>query len=234
MRWTRQRDTLLVARAMSLAEIAELLGCDEAACLARAEDLGVDLTPPEESVAGLRLTLHPELHAELAAAAEQAGDTLGAFCRRMLRDGFRAYVPDERLPELPGGEIDQDMRDYRSREAMPLDVAEKVARRVLVQLVRGSIEHARGSLEDGWQAHVGENAPLPTGEALLEEPLSRVLSDLRSLNTLERQGILTIGRFLDCGDEDFLSMVNIGHSTLLRLRNLAVMLRQRIGAKEVA
>lgn len=236
-RWTRQSDTLLVAHAMTLDEVAELLGRTEAECLARAEELGVDLTTAVVETSGILLQLHHDLVGELTSAAEKSNEPLPAFCRRMVRMGFASYVPDERLPELPDAAEIQATLDqcghYLGIGAMDKPHAEAIAKRVLLQLLRGSIEQARLALEDGWASHARENEPLPIGPALLDEPMSCCLDDLRVLNSLEQEGILTVGQFLERGDGAWIGIVGVGNKNQTKLQNLSQMLRQR-SLKEVA
>lgn len=111
-------------------------------------------------------------------------------------------------------------------QAMPPEAAQATCARVMFHLCRGSIEQARQTLEAGWQAHVVESQPLPLGPALLEEPLSRVLSDVRLLNQLERNGIVTVGQFLECGTV-WQSLAGIGPQACRFLSERAAMLRQR-------
>jgi hypothetical protein len=229
-RWSQRDDMLLLAHKMTLAEIAELLGRSEVELHARADELGLEVSSADDA-GTLTLRLHPELAQELAAAADAAGKSLDAFCRDMLRRGFLAHTqPPEALPELlSDGRKTIDWSD-QSKLSMPSEAAALVARRVMLQLCRGSIEQARQALESGWQSHVDCHGPTPVGPELLDHPLANVLDDIRLLNCLEQHGgIVTVGQFLNCGEAKLLALPQMGHTGLLRLRNLASVLRHRAG-----
>lgn len=122
----------------------------------------------------------------------------------------------------------------RCATAMDADTAESTARRVMIHLYRGSIEQARASLEDGWRSHIQEQEVLPEGQALLDEPLARVLDDVRMLNTLEDSGIDTIGGLLESTDGDLYDIPNLGHNAVTKLHNLRVGMRARANAEATA
>lgn len=129
----------------------------------------------------------------------------------------------------------------RSPRGMDEETAVIIARRIFIHLYRGSIEHARQSLEDGWREHVGDTGPLPEGPELLAVPLARFLTDgganglgsyaQRLLNMLDEAGILTVGDLLRTSQAELLLIPNMGHISLTHLNRLAVELRQRTEQK---
>ncbi len=121
-----------------------------------------------------------------------------------------------------------DLVGYRGKEAMSEEAARKIAERIAIQLIRGSIEQARHTLEDGWRDHLESDSELPSGPSLLDEPLSRVLSDVRSLNGLEREGVLTIGHLIaTAACSGFTGIPNMGPKTVVMLEQLAQSMRER-------
>lgn len=104
--------------------------------------------------------------------------------------------------------------------SMEEDEAAAVANRVMLHLYRGSIELARAALEDGWRSHLRESAPLPTGKALLDEPLARVVDDIRMQNYLESAEIYTVGDLLVAGDITLLAIPGMGATGLAKIKNL--------------
>jgi DNA-directed RNA polymerase alpha subunit len=121
----------------------------------------------------------------------------------------------------------EELAPARGALAMEEQAAEGVAWRVKLHLYRGSIEKARESLEAGWREHLEENAALPTGPALLEEPLSRVVDDVRALNMLEEEGILTIGQLLKTTPGELMAIPNMGHITSTKILNICRGLAER-------
>ena len=94
-------------------------------------------------------------------------------------------------------------------------------------MCRGSIENARAALEDAWSDHVEQISELPTGRKLLDQPLSRVIDNMRTLNMLEEAGILTVEHLLRQSPGDLLSIPSLGQVTVNYLRNLCVGLMNR-------
>lgn len=118
------------------------------------------------------------------------------------------------------------------RHSMPQEDAIRVGKRVVLALMRGSEEIALEAVRDAWRDHM-QNLELPVGPALLDEPLARVLDDVRVLNTLEEElEIITIGDFLRETAGTFPRVPNIGHLTIAQLNNLAVTMRARAQGAE--
>jgi DNA-directed RNA polymerase alpha subunit len=117
--------------------------------------------------------------------------------------------------------------------AMSQEDAETLAKRIALHLYRGSIEAARDALENGWKSHLADHAELPEGPALLDEPLSRVVSNLRTLNMLEEDGILTIGQLLNARDYELRAIPNMGMKNIAYLANICDGLRVKAGLASV-
>jgi hypothetical protein len=141
---------------------------------------------------------------------------------------------------LPADRLDKIV-PTRSECGMDEETAVIIARRVFIQLYRGSIEQAREALEDGWAGLVGDSAPLPEGRELLAVPLARVLANsgtgtgygtsVRILNMLEGAGIRTVNDLLNTSQAELLLIPNLGHTALLTLVRLGRDLQQQIEAK---
>lgn len=118
----------------------------------------------------------------------------------------------------------------RGADAMPLEMATIVARKVMLHLYRGSIECARMSLEEGWGSHIDDET-LEDGEGLLREPLSRVLNknDVRLLNLLEKAGIITVRDLIVSGPAEWLAIENVGQRAISKLSVLRATLKRRAG-----
>ncbi len=110
------------------------------------------------------------------------------------------------------------------------EFADVISKRVLMHLCRGSIELARAALEDGWSSHVREHEPLPFGRDLLTEPLARVLDELRLLQTLEKNGIDTIGDLLRTTERDWAAIPNLGEKAITKLREIRTAMKLRAEA----
>jgi hypothetical protein len=122
-----------------------------------------------------------------------------------------------------------DLAGYRGKDAMEEEAALALSQRVAIALIRGSIDHAREALEDGWRDHLEQTADLPIGSSLLDVPLARVMGDdPRNLNTLERLGILTVGDLIrESLATGFYGIPNMGPATIAKLSELAVSMRER-------
>lgn len=115
----------------------------------------------------------------------------------------------------------------RGAEAMDAEGAEKIGRRVMTHLYRGSIDHAREAIEDAWRDHLAALKELPFGMKLLDEPLSRVIDDQRTLDGLERAGLSKVEHLLQADRLELLSISNFGDATVTKLVNLSAGLRGR-------
>ncbi len=111
--------------------------------------------------------------------------------------------------------------------AMEAEAAEVAGRKVALQLYRGSIELARAALEEAWVSHQADR-DLPSGPALLEEPVSRVLDDVRLLNKLEEYGIVTVAQLIHEFRERSGTMFGVGDKHRAALGSLVTSLRQRV------
>lgn len=131
-------------------------------------------------------------------------------------NGVAAAEPGCPLAGLPALLADLPQHD-RSLHALPAAAAESIARRVAYQLARGSIELARQALDQGWRDHVRESCPLPTGAALLAEPLASVLENQMLLNALDRAGIATVRDLLQAGDALMIRLRQVGPARLKEL-----------------
>lgn len=114
-------------------------------------------------------------------------------------------------------------------DGMDPESAAAVAKRVMLHLYRGSIDLAHDALNDGWFTWINEHKELPTGTELLEEPIGRVLEDLRIVNMLEKYGVLTVEQFLSSEMAAFEGLPYMGPATMASLRNLRASLRLRCG-----
>lgn len=216
-RWTRREDELLLVRAMALDEAAEHLGRTLAELAARAAALDVDLEPPlADGPVPPQADHNDQEHKHEKAAGQHPKDPADLL----------------RLSPTPKPLADLDCE--RSPEAMDADEAERVARRVALALYRGSIEVARDALDDGWREHAGAG-PLPQGAELLDLPLARVIPNVRVLNTIEAEGINTVGQFVEAGRDllEHKMLVQIGDKTAAGLLGLIRELRVRAGLDSV-
>lgn len=149
----------------------------------------------------------------------------------------------EPVPRWCGGRLNQLVAEHDvSREAMGQEEAEAAASRVLLHLLRGSIEQARAALESAWAAHVESHAPPPVGRELLAKPLISVLDGrsrslgsanethdaARIANLLERGGILTVADLLSASPVTLSAIPNIGVTTIARLHEEKLRLRRLV------
>lgn len=251
-RWTTREDDLLRGRGMLRDEFAEWLGRSEAELLARSDDLGFPFdelpawaaaaapppTPEESPDAGARdLELPPHAPAE----DDRPQQPLPLREREEVQAVLPGGCPGEAEAEpglAPLNDLSADevlaiaagtdgVRGGRSTEAMEAEAASIVARKVALHLYRGSIELARQTLEAAWTDHLADEAPLPVGAALLDEPLARVCPDVRLLNALETEGLLTVRHLLRSTPADWQAIPNLGGKHVATLTNLAAGLRQR-------
>lgn len=109
---------------------------------------------------------------------------------------------------------------------MDPEQAASIANRVAIHLHRGSIEQARKTLEEGWSEFCRET---PTGPALLAEPVSTVITDARLVNTLEKNGVETVGDLLRSSPQKIRAIPSIGWRAANKLNTLAAGLRIRAG-----
>lgn len=148
----------------------------------------------------------------------------------------RPRKPDEDQEaeeEVPGTKLNghtlpvRYIPSQRSSDAMDAEIAEAVAKRVMIHLYRGSIEYARAALEDGWRSHVLDKLPLPVGIDLRDEPLSRVCDNNRLVNCLEENFITTVGDLLDADEETLQAIPMMGEFN----RKIIDDLRESLGEK---
>lgn len=167
---------------------------------------------------------------------------------RRPQTGAAPDVPPAGVPAFGGDRFGELLPAHqRSREAMAPEAAEATARRVMLHLVRGSIDGARQALDDAWQSHLAETASLPIGRALLDVPLAAVLAghsakgqrrwsgtDLpRVCNLLERGGILTVRDLLRTTPVQWGALPEVDETTIRFLADLAGRLRH-LAAQEDA
>lgn len=115
----------------------------------------------------------------------------------------------------------------QSRLSMAQEAATAIGKRIALHLHRGSIEQARDALEEAWASHLADQDELPIGPELLSEPISRVLDDVRTLNCLEEEGILTVADLLKTSSKELFRIPNIGPLWFAKLADLCRCLRER-------
>ena len=210
-RWTAADDRLAVAWTMTLDDVAFALERTDREVLERLREL--DVLPQRQG---------PGDRDQGPGDRDQGPE----------RPNPKSQIPN---PQLPAVELPKtDGLPDRGAEAMELEAAEAVARRVLLHLYRGCIDAARAALEDGWRTHTAASGPLPTGQELLEEPVARVIDEVRVVNLLEGAGIATIGQLLEAGEARLLAINNFGDSTRRKVREQTVRLRALAGLPPAA
>lgn len=111
----------------------------------------------------------------------------------------------------------------RGADAMSEEQAEAAGIRIVIQLHRGSIDHARAALEDAWASHMAEKEPVR-----LDDPLSSVITDGRILNLLDSHSIATVKELFELQDTVLASWSSSGWTTVKKVRVIREDVRKRM------
>lgn len=104
---------------------------------------------------------------------------------------------------------------------VPDDVVSRCVGMVELQVKRGNFDAAHSAI-DAAQSSVKPR------RITRNTPLTETDMDMRSLNALERQGIVTIGQLLNCTREQLLSMTGLGGIRVERLIDMGEEFAQEI------
>ena len=139
-------------------------------------------------------------------------------------------IRDDGMEALESGWLDGvTLQTRKHRHEMPPDIAAAIGNRVMLHLHRGNIAYARAALEDGWRSHLKEQEPPPNGKALLDEPMAKMIRDVRILNRLEQVGIVTVGQFLAVPADELAEMDGVGAKQAMLFERLRKKLSVRAG-----